>query len=437
MALTRVTSELGVRADIMSDLSELEEYLHQIMQNESRIWLLRALIRENLSTRDVFSFAKKQAEMRVTIKDLDPATIRQAMMAKVRDLRATLRTQLNSKMKTEDRIRQTLKEEKYKLKYWLRKIRKPINEERNKIFKKYSKKIDHYIVIQRGKECKQKRQEGIRPTICPSNLSQYKSLTIFGLPEDLPIPDPPIGPFVGDPTITLNKGERSLLSRDPKFSLMFPVDDMDFQIELEKGLGKRRYGKFRENLENIKKKNSLLTQICDNVDIQDKGKKKDHKEKEKARLSRLSDIWSDTKDQFAYDPISRTLDFNGVRPTAYKHNKHVKLPQPLNIDEEFKCEFRRREYLRVLKEYKDTVGQDYIKRKMKGENTKNKIADRDNVHKRKNNVKDEILNLPVSERIGLKSLSKRVKTGNLDACTYRKSINIYSPTHIWSNYNCK
>ena len=165
MALTRVTSELGVRADIMSDLSELEEYLHQIMQNESRIWLLRALIRENLSTRDVFSFAKKQAEMRVTIKDLDPATIRQAMMAKVRDLRATLRTQLNSKMKTEDRIRQTLKEEKYKLKYWLRKIRKPINEERNKIFKKYSKKIDHYIVIQRGKECKQKRQKGIKPVI--------------------------------------------------------------------------------------------------------------------------------------------------------------------------------------------------------------------------------------------------------------------------------
>ena len=79
------------------------------------------------------------------------------------------------------KIKQEHGEAKYKLKTWLKKIRKPINLEREKKKKRYTDKINHYRNKQ--KEASPEKldlgKKHVTPTRPPSRLSQYSSLSIL------------------------------------------------------------------------------------------------------------------------------------------------------------------------------------------------------------------------------------------------------------------
>ena len=73
--------------DIEGIVHKLNETYMEIMKNESRIWLIRSIADNGLSTRDIYSFAYKQARLRSYYKILDNQTVKSAMRAKLKDLR--------------------------------------------------------------------------------------------------------------------------------------------------------------------------------------------------------------------------------------------------------------------------------------------------------------------------------------------------------------
>jgi len=79
------------------------------------------------------------------------------------------------------------------------------------------------------------------PTIPPRDLQEFSTSSIINTPEDLPERKPPLGPYITSKDIKLSEGEFKLLSRDPKFSLIFPPDRTKLSIETERMTSKIRY----------------------------------------------------------------------------------------------------------------------------------------------------------------------------------------------------
>ena len=51
----------------------------------------------------------------------------------------------------------------------------------------------------------------------------------------------PLGPFICDSKIKVSASEMLILQKDPKFSVRSITNHKDFQVEVEKMLGKHRY----------------------------------------------------------------------------------------------------------------------------------------------------------------------------------------------------
>ena len=93
-------------------IGKVEQHLLETYQNISdgrlKIWLLRTLMSRNLSTRDIFSFLKKQTELRLYVKTVDRSTMVSAMRMKLRDMKFALSFNINKKRGLEDKIREIL-----------------------------------------------------------------------------------------------------------------------------------------------------------------------------------------------------------------------------------------------------------------------------------------------------------------------------------------
>ena len=57
--------------DIVGIIHKLKETYMDIVKNESRIWLIRSIADNGLSTRDIYSFVYKQAKLRSQYRVLD------------------------------------------------------------------------------------------------------------------------------------------------------------------------------------------------------------------------------------------------------------------------------------------------------------------------------------------------------------------------------
>ena len=67
--------------------NRLQETYNAVTEFDLRKELLENLVNEDLATRDIFSFVKGQAKLRLIDKRMDKKTSRQAMRSKITDLR--------------------------------------------------------------------------------------------------------------------------------------------------------------------------------------------------------------------------------------------------------------------------------------------------------------------------------------------------------------
>ena len=125
-------------------IDKLSEIYENIAVAEARKWLFEQLQRENLTTRDIYSFAVKQAQIRTENKEPDLATIKFAMKAKQRDIVTKLKTLHVEKDIKQSELLQSLNGRRFKHKKILKKMKIWATTLRQQKIELYKKKITHY-----------------------------------------------------------------------------------------------------------------------------------------------------------------------------------------------------------------------------------------------------------------------------------------------------
>ena len=269
-------------------------------------------------------------------------------------------------------------------------------------------------------------------------MEEFTTLDIFDAPEDLPKPVTPLGPFLTSKDIKLTKGEKMLLSKDPKYSLVFPPDRMKLLIEIERMNSKVRYSennkkKEKNNPESSAGKFECKARITDSNGNPIEWHQVNHKvvpdtrdlEVNKAMDNNklddtLGDLFQRCRKKFTFDPVENTIDFTARKATDYKLNKNVYLPRPMDSNRELQCELRRTNYLKAFDRYQkeiqdmDTKSRRNItnkesegKKNKHGSNEKKKSGNKNKKQKR------DPINLQGAEIDALRSLKDRMKEGEL------------------------
>ena len=385
----------GHRAYI-GTIDKLSKIYDDIAIAEAREWLFTQLQKENLTTRDIYFFALKQAQIRTENKTPDLQTVKFAMKAKQRDISAKLKALFSAKRKEQNVLLNELEGRRYKYKKILKRIRNSAESVKYEKIEAYETKIKHYrtnqIEINRLSPNKGAESQFANTAL---SLTDYNKLSIFRGPQHMPKPEAPLGPYICDSSIVLDENERKILSKTPKFSVRKKILKQDMMIELERCLNKHRFNmKTRKGPYN--KKN---------------GRKVNNPSPEKIlletgdRLKTLAKLWENNSGRLVYNELTGSVNFTQRRPTDYRHNKGVKLPGPLDPDGEFSCELRRRKFMKAFNTFdKDTVGE--------VETQKELVQSKEKLNKPRTTQMPES-NLTKREQAGLKSLKKRMKAGEL------------------------
>ena len=114
-------------ANLNRNKEKLAKALHEIMMGETRLWLLHNLLKLELVTWDIYNFARKQAELRTTLKSLDWPTMKAALKIKIRDTLLTLTKQRREKSWLEQMLQNS--EGSSSIKHLMRPLNKPIKNE--------------------------------------------------------------------------------------------------------------------------------------------------------------------------------------------------------------------------------------------------------------------------------------------------------------------
>lgn len=221
--------------------NRLQETYNAVTEFDLRKELLENLVNEDLATRDIFSFVKGQARLRLIDKRMDKKTSRQAMRSKITDLRRSKnRAKTRLKLLEKD-LRTSLNNKRHRVRRYLKKLRDKNNLIRKKKKALYRTKIEHYRGIQRDDNACSIYKENIEPTNTPYFLREYSSLSVFETPDKMPKPMRPLGPYICDKKLKISPEELLILQKDPKYSIRSMTTNCEFQVELEKALGKHRY----------------------------------------------------------------------------------------------------------------------------------------------------------------------------------------------------
>ena len=227
-------------------------------------------------------------------------------------------------------------------------------------------------------------------------MEQYSELSIFGLAHDLPRPEKSLGPYICDKNLVLSKGEHNLLSLDPKFNLTFEPTNYAFQVELERMVAKHRMSQY---------KNTRATKLSEQLGV---GSNRIETElvtesvEKNIRLDRLNNIFHETKNSYIYNPIDKTVCFNKRKATDYKLNRSINLPRPMNGDDEYQCEIKKREYWKMFEKYKNIRG---ITPKKNG----------------KESSKVDPINISPDEKTAMREIKGRIKSGEVCITSTDKS----------------
>ena len=316
---------------------KLKKALHGVMMEETKKWLIRALLRARLATWDIYNFAINQAGLRTTIRTLDWQTMSAALRAKLRDTTTTLTAFRREKSAAELQIRQEFNECGLTLKQILAPWKKIVKRERKERINRFRQKIKHYRRKQISSHLPQ-ADRGPRETIAPKYLREYKDLSIFKHSGFFPKKRELTGPFIGSSEIILTEDERKVLMKDPKFSVRHELDETEFKVEIEKMNFKRKF----EEQEDLKKSEICIKPAVMGDEKEHKNRKeeeKNHSDTEKEVTETLDRIWERERPRLVYDPIFKRIDFRKRRPSDYKHNKRIHLPKAMNSDIEFECEY--------------------------------------------------------------------------------------------------
>ena len=363
---------LDSNGKVQAVVSRLVRSWRLLIASECNMKFFKSLLDKNISTRDIFSFVQKQANLRRIYKDLDKSMTKTAVRAKLNDACAFSIRQRRYVNKIKRDLLKATGYKRFKQKKIINQVRAKLQFEKKSQIKKDEIKVQRYASLQ-SKMLQEQQAQELR---LPASIAHFQDLKAFGPdPNQTCEMDPPM---VYDKSIVLSDDELKILSKGPKFAVRQKLVKESFKIELEKMSCKQKYSS-GDDLENS---TASAPSMCDDK-------------------STPSMEWEERRSQLVYDFTEGSLEPRRLKATDYRFNRSVTLPKPSPATIEAKHELRKSESLLVFDKLVSTK---------QNSNSVTPFACKSN--------------LSPSELRGLKSLQKRVASGNIVICESDKSAKL-------------
>ena len=362
-----------VTSDVCKDVKDpkmVEEWLEQtckkLSETEINIGLFSKMIRNGVATNDVRNFVQKQARLKCTNQKMCLAMSRKAMKNKVVDACSLAHKLRKQKIELCNLLKSRFKYPGRKCRRIVKNILCRASNHRQLHRKKTRKK---YLLCE--KKMVEKRDINNTRDIPNDAWEVLKGVNLFG--HDTVVPEQPAEPMVCSSDITLSKAERAFLRKGPRYMLRMEVSETDFKAELEKMSVKDKFNALNNGeLEDPEHSSNSLSEEADR---------------------------EATKAAMVYLKSDRSLDMNKMKATDYKFNRQVFLPKHETAERESLHELRRMTMLDAFRQVTK------MNNKKKDANLSKQGLKSDN---------DKVgSNLTRAEMAGLKSLQKRVQSGEL------------------------
>ena len=238
------TSSLILTSDAMSSysdgkvnsvVSELARNWRKLNSSECNVKLFTSLLNKNISTRDIYFFIKKQADLRKVNKGLDRPLSRKAMRSKLNDACAFSVRQRRLVNQLKKKLLLATGNMRFKHRRIIKELRVKLDKEKRLQIQKDELKIKRYVELQAELE-KDVQAKKLR---LPASLTDYSDLKAFN--TDVSKPPEMEPPVVYDPSIDLSPDELSVLAKGPKFAVRQKLVEENFRVELEKMVCKEKY----------------------------------------------------------------------------------------------------------------------------------------------------------------------------------------------------
>ena len=376
---------------------------------EANIHLFGTLKKIGLATNDVGHFVRKQTIHKKANKSVDSKLKKSAMQSKLGDACAYARrlrqTKNALKNKILDKYRNNRQEGKRVVTEFLQRYRvlKLASIERAE------KKIQHL-----------KEKDVLKKSfkVLPRNTSEILSgVNLFLSDQKEVTPEPLVGPFICDKSITFTENELKILTKGPKYLVRDELSKEDFKVEVEKMVAKKKIDnmvKDGNGEEDLSADNSSpCEQFVPNQTLKSAASiDSKHTGGGKPIYSEFNSKWEEWSGHMVYNEANKVLDFGNLQASRYKHNKELFLPQIEKPDSEAAHQTRRVELERVFDRISSSCSN--IDRF-----AKNKLSTNPVNSSHKQNISES--NLTSEELSGLSTLRKRIKDGSIVICETDKS----------------
>ena len=359
-----------------------------LMQTECNVQFFASLLKRNISTHDVHSFVKKQANLRKIYKGLDKPLNKAALRSKLNDACAFVNRQKRVVTRLKQDLLKATEFKKFKHRRILKQIKTKIETERRSKMMSDSQKVDRYAKLQLQME----RELAESQFKLPASISGFAGIKAFNLPKNVEYSQEM--PMIYDDSIVLSEDELAILAKGPKFAVRQKLMKENFKLELEKMVCKQKFGEPQDSELNP----SLFLEKSSSIDQSSRGTTAGDC---KPNSLHNGVSWEEKRSQLVYDFETKNLNPNRLKATDYRFNKTTNLPKPQSTDLELKHELRKAESIKLF----DKV-------------TSSKHPNPKNSFKTPFACKS---NLTPNELAGLKSLQNRIASNELVVCESDKS----------------
>ena len=390
-------------------VSELVINWRKLNSTECNIKLFTSLLNKNISTRDIHFFVQKQADLRKVHKGLDKPMTRAAMRAKLNDACAFSVRQRRVVEKLKKKLFAATGNKRFKQRKIIKQVRLMLEKEKKTHLSRDEEKVKRYTLIQSQID----QDPQTKKLDLPASLKDFSTLKAF-LPE-VSQPQKIEPPKIYDESISLSNDERSLLAKGPKFAVRQKLLKESFKIELEKMVCKKKYRSDEppDPDSTGPSRPSEVNHDLPTTDLQTQnhpsgksfnGFVASNQSPEPIIGQTKYDLnqdWAERRSQLVFDFCEGSVDPGRLRATDYKFNRSTNLPKPSSAELEAKHELRKMESLKIFN---------------KAVSTNSKSSSNTPLPCRSN--------LSPGELRGLKSLQKRVASGEIVICESDKSARL-------------
>ena len=267
------------------------ELCMNIAEARANITMFNSMIRMKIATNDIRQFSLKQAAQCRVYKGPNLRLEKSAMRNKRKDLIAHVKRMQQEKYRVKKSLISLYNDRDLKK---IGQVIRRINHGASNLMKKLKHDKKHKIAFISAKYQQNKKDDqakSLDKCLAPVR-NILMDLEVFNREIKA---EPPGGPLICHPDISLSKHERAILNKGPKYMIRKPVTRSEFRREVEKSIAKQNYN---EAFQSVSDPDVTLS----------------HEENKQI-------LMLETECKMVYNPRENNLSLSRLKATDFKYNK--------------------------------------------------------------------------------------------------------------------